>query len=291
MNKRNNKEFLTISEISQLCNVSVATLKHYEKIDLLKPDYIDKNTLYRYYSISQYEKIETIRELRELGFPIVAIKEYMSDRNINNSLNVLKKQYADLDASITELSNIRNRMKKQIALIEKCCRINEFVIRKEYFHERRVLLYDSYNMHDLSTRTEIEICYAILAIEILHGRNEKAATLARARLGQYTPKHEIQKGELMKSIPFIFINNIEKKYDNMKVLPASDYCCLMHRGEARDREPYLKQILEHIKAQGYIIAGDVLHVNLVDDTISNYPEEFIFDIQVPISLPNEQNGN
>ena len=61
------KELYTVSEFAKLRNLTAETLRHYDRIGLLKPAYIDPETNYRYYSIFQYEKLGTIKELRQLG--------------------------------------------------------------------------------------------------------------------------------------------------------------------------------------------------------------------------------
>lgn len=51
-------------------HISVGTLRHYEKIGLLQPEYIDNETGYRYYSTRQFECLNTIRYLRVLDMSL-----------------------------------------------------------------------------------------------------------------------------------------------------------------------------------------------------------------------------
>ena len=43
------RTMLTIGQMSKVCGVSVKTLRHYDKIGLLKPQRIDEINGYRYY--------------------------------------------------------------------------------------------------------------------------------------------------------------------------------------------------------------------------------------------------
>lgn len=79
------KEIISITEMAKLRNVSTETLRHYDRIDLLKPVYVNPDTGYRYYSITQYEKIGTIRELKNLGMSLGEIKDYFNNRNVETS--------------------------------------------------------------------------------------------------------------------------------------------------------------------------------------------------------------
>ena len=44
---------LKIGEFSQLGQVSIRTLRHYDEIDLLHPQVVDEESGYRYYSVKQ----------------------------------------------------------------------------------------------------------------------------------------------------------------------------------------------------------------------------------------------
>lgn len=70
---------LSISELAKLKNITSETLRHYDRIDLLKPDYVTKSGR-RMYSIRQYEKLGTILELRAIGMSLHEIQEYFNNR-------------------------------------------------------------------------------------------------------------------------------------------------------------------------------------------------------------------
>lgn len=64
------KTKLKIGEFSQMMQVTVKTLRHYEQKGLLKPDEVDEWTGYRYYTVEQMQKLNSIRELQQLGFSL-----------------------------------------------------------------------------------------------------------------------------------------------------------------------------------------------------------------------------
>ena len=53
--------------------VTVKTLRHYEQKELLIPEEVDEWTGYRYYSIGQMQKLNSIRQLQRLGFSLEEI--------------------------------------------------------------------------------------------------------------------------------------------------------------------------------------------------------------------------
>lgn len=70
-----------IGEFSQLAQVSVRMLRHYDKLGLLTPNYIDKFTGYRYYTIEQLPRLNRIVALNGLGLTLQEIADLLSDRS------------------------------------------------------------------------------------------------------------------------------------------------------------------------------------------------------------------
>lgn len=61
---------LRIGEFAQIGQVSVATLRHYDQDDLLKPAALDPDTGYRSYALDQLPRLNRILALKDLGFPL-----------------------------------------------------------------------------------------------------------------------------------------------------------------------------------------------------------------------------
>ena len=59
-----------IGAFSKICQVSVKTLRHYDRIGLLKPAEVDRFTGYRYYDRAQLERMLLIQRLKRYGFSL-----------------------------------------------------------------------------------------------------------------------------------------------------------------------------------------------------------------------------
>ena len=68
---------LKIGDFSKLSMVSVRMLRHYDKINLLKPVKIDPFTGYRYYDERQLVIMGRINTLKSMGFSLSMIKEIL----------------------------------------------------------------------------------------------------------------------------------------------------------------------------------------------------------------------
>jgi len=54
----------------------VSSLRHYEALGLVTPEYVDPSTNYRYYSVRQFEPLNTIRYLRAMDMPLTEIADF-----------------------------------------------------------------------------------------------------------------------------------------------------------------------------------------------------------------------
>ncbi|MEH7609997.1 MerR family transcriptional regulator, partial [Gottfriedia acidiceleris] len=86
------KEYFTIGEVSKLFQIKIGTLRYYDQIGLLRPEFIDKKTNYRYYSTQQFERLNSIKYLRALDLPINEIIDFFNYREIDALVEMLKKQ-------------------------------------------------------------------------------------------------------------------------------------------------------------------------------------------------------
>ena len=70
----------TIKKLAELAGVSTRTLRYYDEIGILPPVYVDPETKYRYYAISQLYIVEAIKFCVELDIPLRDFSKYLSPR-------------------------------------------------------------------------------------------------------------------------------------------------------------------------------------------------------------------
>ena len=76
------QKLFQIGEVARLFHLSVSSLRHYEAAGLLTPEYVDPSSNYRYYSVRQFEVLNTIRYLRALDMPLPQIAAFLKNRDI-----------------------------------------------------------------------------------------------------------------------------------------------------------------------------------------------------------------
>lgn len=98
----------SIGEFSKINRITTKTLRHYDKIGLMKPSRIDAWTGYRYYSPDQLVLIREILAFRDMGFSLIEIKELI----INGPKEeLLDKRIKEIELDIT---NSRNQLERTL---------------------------------------------------------------------------------------------------------------------------------------------------------------------------------
>lgn len=101
---------LGIGQFSKICNVSVKTLRYYDSIGLLNPEFVDRLSGYRYYDEGQLEKMLLINRLKRYGFSLSEIAELI-DSDKKELFLKLKGQISVITAEINHKKMLLKEIK------------------------------------------------------------------------------------------------------------------------------------------------------------------------------------
>lgn len=111
---------LMIGKVASLYDITVQTLRHYDKIGLFRPEVINPETGYRYYSILQLRKLEYILFLRQLHFSLPEIQTAMDLlRGGGNLTEILAERDRALEAEMQNIQSLRNII-HSLSSMEQC---------------------------------------------------------------------------------------------------------------------------------------------------------------------------
>lgn len=137
---------LQIGEFSKICQVSVKTLRHYDKIGLLKPAEVDRFTGYRYYGTEQIDAMNYIRRLKRYGFSLEEIQKMLNMSDEKEISEKLRQQLKKLKCEQQEKAVVLNELQKHISLFDRTGDIMKY--QKSYNIEMK----ESPLMYVLATR-------------------------------------------------------------------------------------------------------------------------------------------
>ncbi|WP_455539883.1 MerR family transcriptional regulator [Terrisporobacter sp.] len=267
------KEFFTIGEISKLFDINKKTLRYYDEIGLFKPSFVNKDNNYRYYTLDQFQYLETIKYLKELGLSLEKIKYNLNNVNLEEVINSLEEQSNIIDEKISELQFIKKKINNKIIQIKESTRDDLLdIIREVNFDERQAIRLKN----SIKTDYDIEFCLRKL-IQMSGGK----IFLTYGLVGVSISKDDLISGNFdeYKSI-FVIIE--EEKYDKslMKIFPKGTYVCIRFKGIHKDAPPYYEKLVNYIRKQGYEILDESLEMELTDPSLSLTDEEVIMELQI-----------
>lgn len=131
----------SIGQVSKLFEISKDTLRHYDKIGILKPE-VDKNNGYRYYYEGDLEKLGLILETKYLGIPLAEIKETIESEDLKEYKNLVEKQEQSIIKQIEELKIKQKHLQEAKEEIDKIIDFeNKYDLSKLKIYEEFMYLY------------------------------------------------------------------------------------------------------------------------------------------------------
>lgn len=106
-----------IGEFSQIARVSGRLLRSYDNIGLLRPEYTDPQTGYRYYNAGQLPRLNRILALKDLGLSLDQIAKLIDDKVSTEEIRgMLMLKKAEIEQSLHEegarLRHIESRLQQ-----------------------------------------------------------------------------------------------------------------------------------------------------------------------------------
>lgn len=255
--------------------LSVSSLRHYEKEGLLRPEYIDLNTGYRYYGLKQFEVLNTVRYLRVLDMPLKDIREFLSNRDIDVIKEKLSLQRAEVKKQIGELKIIERKIESRLKTIEDAQSSVPGIITVENrpgikmaFLEKRI---------EVKGFTDMEE-----PLRMLDGK-EKQTTVFLGKVGLQITKERLLKGDFNGYDGIFIILDKEESYSGEVIrLKAQDCCVVRFRGLHADSPAYYERLVRYINENGFKIDGFSREITMVDYGLTSDETKFLTEIAVPV---------
>lgn len=150
--KKMNKYFL-IGEAAKMVNMTSETLRHYDRINLVKPSKNDEWTKYRYYTQQDIIRLNAVRALRMMDLPLQKIKTVLEYNDLEKIIRFLEEAEKNADEKIAALQYSKSKIQLAKADYEKKLK-GQQNIRDNFvnnFPERVIMLSDTLETPTLDT--------------------------------------------------------------------------------------------------------------------------------------------
>lgn len=273
------KDYYKIGEISKIYGIGRDSLMYYEDIGILKP-FRDKNG-YRMYKLSDIWRLNLIKELRSLNFPMKKIKEYLDDRNIESTKEILNTEISLIDEKIEELLSYKENIMKRLDTISyELKNLKLYEIELVYINKRKAL--------ELNANITKDEEFDFLIQKLQKDYENRFTILGNNNIGSSFCLDKIKQGiyNEFKSV-FCFLEDEEEIYNI--IFNEGYYLTLTYKGKYKNNKHYINKMFKYIEEKGYKIISDPIEIYKIDIHETEDINEFITEIQIPVDINHNKN--
>lgn len=281
-------QLLSITEMAKKFHITSRTLRLYHDMELLLPISVDERTGYRYYSGTQFQRLEKILQMKGIGLSLKQIKSILDTRDLSVFEALLSEQIDDLDEKIEMYSTLREELRRQL---NNCSHLRNMPTLNSPFIEF-ISKRDSFSFdiapYDLSLDYEDSPWEA--AVEKIRGilvQNNLSMTLLN-HIACSVSTENLKNGKFLCSGAFIMSSTLPPANIRKTVIPSATYACMYRKYIAKDNhaEYYgLKNLIQFIQNSHFQIVGPYIGEIVAENSIFDYRDNNILvKMQIPVKI-------
>lgn len=271
---RQSGALFSIGQTAKLFHMNIRTLRYYDKIGLLKPEYINEETGYRYYSTGQFERLNTIKYLRALDVPIERIATFLDGRDVQLIRAIFEEQLQEVNQKQHELARIEQKIISRIKRIDEAVNAPLGEIEIVELPERHMVML----AENFAPTVDLEPLIRTLSH---HTKLDDAIFLGKVGIS-------INRHDLVLHVfdqftgVFILVEAADQYEGHEAPIPGGTFAQIRYRGMHKDVVPYYEKLVGFIESHGYAICGDSIETTLIDAGMTSDESQYVTELQIPI---------
>lgn len=275
-----------ISDFSQIGQVSVRMLRHYDKLGLLKPNNKDKWTNYRYYTLDQLPRLHQILALRDLGLSLEQIRGLLDDPGANDLLyEMLQVKQRDIEDRLAEEQARLDRVAARLALIERVHAPIPYDVALKALPAQHVAAVREVVPHLSQIGRIRERMLASLYDALALARISPGMELAIYHQQAYS-EEDIDMSLAVEVADGVLQNADEVLFEACTLPPAPLAASVVYNGSMRNIPDVVVNLYRWLGMNGYTSAGAYREVHLfgreLDVCASGLDQEVVIEVLVPV---------
>lgn len=271
----------SIGEVSKMFHISVSSLRHYENIGLLTPKYISKESGYRYYSLEQFEILNTIRYLRALDMSLLEIESFLKNKDLETINKMLLEQKEAVQEKQRVLKRIEQKINNRLDWLKDATNIPLNTISIIKLPSCRIVWVDEC----LDIKNSIDLERPIRKLD----QSDAEAVIFLGKVGLGISCEHLLKEEIKKYDGIFLILDNEDLFTGKTSLLKETLCVrLRFRGSHLEAQKEYKKLLNYIKENKMQISGFSREITLIDYGVTNDIDKFVTEICIPVNTNNEE---
>lgn len=277
-----NSELISIGKMADMNGISIATLRLYDKMDLLKPRFVDTQSGYRYYDIRQNSRLDMIAYMKELGMSLAEISSILKKEDIALVEQILAQKNEQIHQNIRDLKSQHEAVERAISSIERYRKSPVTgTVSLEYIDRRYIFAMPcTENFYELG----IESYENTLINMRKHCLEYGFKRVHSYNVGTTIKKFNFEADNFIPDQVFIFLDSSYNNLPYTHIIDSGMYACT-YLDSFDDELDYAKQLIALCKQRNYKISGDYLCEVLTEFNVFDSDSRSMFvRLQIPISF-------
>lgn len=250
---KNNR--LLIGQMARLNHTTLATLRHYDKVGILSPVYVNPETGYRYYDVQQCLVFHMIQHHKALNMSLKEIKEILRRNDYDFLEQIYKKKLDEVNQALAEFEFRKEELERMMKGADHFCHRppNGFIqmgfITAEYVYEKKAVR--NYVLEDIGS-----VIYDASSIEgqlIKSGFTEGYLNYPFVTLSLDDIKHQRYRTYKLG----IIVQGKNREAVGVEQLPSSSSVFVYFEDFSKLRT-YAEQVIAFCHGHNYTPAGDMI---------------------------------
>ncbi len=106
------KKYFAIGDAAEQAHMTRETLRHYDRIGLVRPSKVDAYTKYRYYSAEDIVRLNTVHALQQMDLPLQEIKRVLEYDDLSKIVAFLEQAEQKADEKILALQRSKAKIQR-----------------------------------------------------------------------------------------------------------------------------------------------------------------------------------
>lgn len=273
-------QLFRIGEMAKLFGMNIRTLRYYDEAGLLHPVRVDPETNYRYYSVEQFEQLNTIRYLRTQGVGLEDIRAALAHRDPAGIRDLLRRQEEAVTRQLAALENAKARLAGRVKQIDDVMDTSLLdLLRFQDMDPRPIAVLDQ----PLRAGESLE-----LPLRSLENTSGMAPSYFLGKVGLSMGREDLERGRFdrYRSL-FCLLDPGEAPQGLGGALAGGKWALWRFRGSHADAGGQYAKMLQMLRRRGMAPAGDGAEFALLDFGLTERTEDFITELQIPVGPASE----
>ncbi len=273
-------QYMSIGKVSKLKNVSIKSLRYYDRIGILKPAFVNTETNYRYYTNDQLYLLDAITVCIRLGIPLKELNSYVENSSINlqkllyDGKILAEQKIMDIHDCLETLQETLQNMASPVTGLAKIPESRNGVLLPEGFYHNEIV-----------ARRMLTVPLEEMDIPKYYGQYILKLFVTAQQMGTVVAYpsgvlHEYRNGKYQRHM-FLTITGDAPSSQNedhtIRTIGEGDFACRRISSHVADFETIRQEMKEVIKSDDFCV--------IETDTLSekNKKDGYPFELEYPLS--------